>query len=69
MGPVFKNIAIEQHLISHGGIEFWHSRVQDMMVGSLDHRDAVYLDVPKVFNRTEGTGYAAPIGLGLQQTL
>jgi hypothetical protein len=40
-----------------------------MMVGSLYHRDAVYLDIPQVVNRIESTGFTASEGLGLLQAL
>lgn len=45
MGPVLKNIAIQQYLIGHGGFELWDSGVHYMVMGSLYHRDAVDLNI------------------------
>ncbi len=63
MGPVLKNIAMEEHLVGHGGFELWDSRMQYMMVGSLHHRDAVDLYIAKVVDGFACARYAAAEGL------
>ena len=65
MSPVLKDMALEQQLIGHGGLELGHSGLDNMMVGSLNHRDTVDLNITQVVDGIARTGQTAAIGLGL----
>ena len=69
MRPILKNIATLQHLIEHTRFKIRHTRVQNVMMRTLNHRNGIDLHIADVHDRLTRPRQTTTVGLVLEQTL